>query len=160
MDDRPSVTQTNAGPLPESARISLNRSWGCIARFLSHFEVIQEGEQATFHCHSQSTVPHLWPFHHPLPLDQFRDLWRAVQESDPGHWAAEYGLAGGPSSTGPLLGTLSILYTLDGQTASHTVNFQETEFDGDARMQKLYAYLVEFETAHLQLEAGKGEEAS
>lgn len=158
--DDPSDKQIDAGPLPERAHLSLYRQWGCIALFLSHFEVVQEGEQAVFYCRSQAQVPHLRPFQHDLSAADFWALWQALQASDPTHWAAEYGQSQEIFSTGALSGTLSLEYTLGGQAFSHTVRFQETEFEGDVRMQQLYADLVEFETRRLDLEAGRQEEIS
>jgi hypothetical protein len=159
LDERSSQDGTTPAeePLPERMHLSLKREWGCIARFWSHFEVIQEGEQATFYCRTQAHVPHLLPFQHDLPPAEVEALWHALQTSVPAHWAAEYGQERGILSTGPLYGTLSLAYTLDGQAFSRTVQFLEDHFDDDAQMQKLYVYLVDFERARLQFEAGQQE---
>ncbi|MEJ2208223.1 MAG: hypothetical protein P8129_04205 [Anaerolineae bacterium] len=159
LDERSSQTGATPaeGPVPERMHLSLQREWGCIARFWSHFEVIREKEQATFYCRTQAHVPHLLPFQHDLPPAKFEALWRALQASEPAHWAAEYGQEQGIFSTGPLCGTLSLAYTLDGQAFSRTVQFLEDHFDDDAQMQQLYAYLVEFEEASLEFEAGQRE---
>jgi len=147
----------HAASLPERAHLSLYRSWGCVALFLSHFEVVQEGEQGVFYCRSQAQVPNLRPFQHDLAPAEFTALWQALQASEPAHWAAQYGQGQVLLSLGALSGTLGLEYTLGGETFARTVNFQETEFDGDARMQQLYAYLVEFETSYLELQAGRQE---
>lgn len=152
-DDCLDQSQIDAGPLPERAYLSLQRQWGCIALFLSHFEVIYEVEQATFHCHSQAQVQNLAPFRHDLPRTDFAALWQALQASDPAHWAAEYGQGQGLWSTGTLSGALGLDYTLDGQAFSRIIRFLEEEFDGDEQMQRLYAYLVEFEKTRLEFEA-------
>ena len=148
------------GPLPERMHLSLKREWGCVARFWSHFEVVREGQRATFYCRTQADVPHLLPFQHDLPLEAFGALWQAIQASEPAHWAAEYGYGQGLISLGPLSGTLTLEYTLGGQAFSRTVQFLEDEFDDDARLQQLYAYLVEFEKARLEFEAGQQEETA
>lgn len=146
------------GPLPERMHLSLKREWGCIARFWSHFEIVREGQQATFYCRTQADVPHLLPFQHELSPEDFAALWHALQASEPAHWAAEYGQERGILSTGPLYGTLSLAYTLGSQAFSRTVQFLEDGFDDDAQMQQLYAYLVEFEKARLEFEAGQQED--
>jgi hypothetical protein len=164
LDERSS--QADAAPaerrraLPERMHLSLRREWGCIARFWSHFEVVREGERATFYCRTQAHVRDLPPFQHDLPAAEFEALWQALQASEPAHWAAEYGQERGILSTGPLYGTLSLAYTLGGQAFSQTIQFLEDHFDDDAQMQQLYAYLVEFEEARLEFEAGQREGAA
>jgi len=159
LDERSSQDSTTPaeGPVPERMHLSLRREWGCIARFWSHFEVIREGERATFYCRTQAHVPHLLPFQRDLPPAESAALWHALQASEPPHWAAEYGQEQGIFSTGPLYGTLSLEFTLGGETLSRTVQFLEDQFDDDVQMQQLYAYLVRFEEARLEFEAGQQE---
>ena len=78
MNDRTEHIPSGGEPLPESSRIALDGSAGCVALYQVQLSLSQDGESVVLSYLDFSRPPGQYAVQQAIPVAEFRALWRSI----------------------------------------------------------------------------------